>query len=214
VEIAPGVHQFQVNKDWENLDIFETNGKLKILPTQFWLNQGFLTYRSMLHFKAQYFLPTIEALDAIKGLIKDVSLDDCMEIGAGNGWLGYALGIKMIDNYRQAGVEIMLAYLANGQPIIKYGEDVEKLDALSAVEKYKPHTVIGSWISQKSDITLPDGVDDVLMLSKVKRYILIGSDNVHGANRIMKIKHQKIKLPSLLSRTRRQEENSIWIWSR
>ena len=212
MEIAPGVHQFQVNKDWEKLDIFETNSKLKILPTQFWLDQGFLTYRSMLHFKAQYFLPTLEAMDAIKGLLKDIPLDDCLEIGAGNGWLGHALGIKMIDNYRQTRFDIMLGYLAAGQPIVNYGHDVENLDAISAVEKYAPHTVIGSWISQQSDI-LPDGVDDVLMLSKVKRYILIGSDNVHGANRIMKIKHQKIKLPSLLSRTRRQEENSIWIWN-
>jgi hypothetical protein len=199
-----------LDKSWHNYDFFD-NDKLRIMPTAYWQEVGYQTTRTMLHFKAQYFLPTTEAISELQKLIAPIGPEDCLEIGAGNGWLGSLLGIKMTDSHRQSKAAIMAAYLASGQPIIVYGQDVEKLDALSAVRKYKPHTVIGSWVSEKSSI-LPDGIDEEHLLRMVKRYILIGSDTIHGKKIIMARKHQKIKSPFLLSRTEKQQENSIWIW--
>jgi len=209
-EIAPGVRQMDLDKSWQNHDFFVDN-KLKAMPTAYWQEVGYITTRTMLHFKAQYFLPTTEAILELQKIIAPISPEDCLEIGAGNGWLGSLLGIRMTDSHRQREAAIMAAYLTSGQPVIKYGPDVEKLDALSAIRKYKPHTVIGSWVSEMSNI-LPDGIDEEKMLGMVKRYILVGSDTIHGKKRIMARKHQKIKSSFLLSRTEKQQENSIWIW--
>ena len=82
-----------------------------------------------------YLLPTIELVERLKRAIDGRR---AIEIGSGNGVLAEALGIQGTDNFMQEMPKYKALYAAQGQPTIKYGKNVENLDALAAIKKYKP----------------------------------------------------------------------------
>lgn len=169
------------------------------------------------HKHAIYQIPTIELIEFLEALIPDKQ--KTIEIGAGNGCIGRALGIKMVDNKMQTWPEIKERYRQMSQPTINYGEDVETLDANSAVVKYQPKTVIASWVTQKFYPGLvggsnPHGIDEMKMFNDgVTRYVHIGNENVHGDKLILKSLYEvrRFRAKWLLSRAQNQAENVIYV---
>ena len=154
----------------------DESGRLKINPSKTYARIPWDKLRVWTHLKAFYGLPTPELIACLKEIIGPRT---AIEIGAGNGCLGRALSIPMTDSHVQADPAIRLYYASMGQPTIEYGNDVEQLDALGAVHKYKPQVVVGSWVTQKSDGTRPGsfyGVDEESLLEEVETYIIFGPD--------------------------------------
>jgi hypothetical protein len=164
-----------------------------------------------------YQIPTIELIDFLESEIADKG--SAIEIGAGNGCFGRALNIKMIDNKMQLWPEVRRLYQDMRQPTVNYGKDVEEISANDAVIKYKPHTVIGSWITEKWEPGMKTGnqwgVQEYKMFSDgIKKYIVIGNRGTHGNKKILKTrKVKKHKFPWLLSRSLQREDNVIYIFS-
>lgn len=104
------------------------------------------------------------------------------------------------------------------QPIVKYGSDVEKIDANSAVNKYNPKVVIGSWVTGQYDIKgLPlnqHGPLEKDIIDNCGLYVMIGNHSSHHTKDIMTIPHRRYSAPWLVSRSRLPQQNSIYIWSK
>lgn len=160
----------------------------------------------------------------IEYLGTQLDLTKAIEIGCGNGTLGRDLGIPLTDSMHQARPEVKQYYDAIGHPTIKYPTDVVQLDALEAVEKYEPETVIGSWITHKYHPAQHhlggnvDGVDGIaLMRSGIKRYIMLGNKTVHKDNPLFKYKGVKVKefkLPFLMSRSKSVGQNRLYLFTK
>lgn len=198
-------------------NLVDDKGILILRPSQFYRdNYSFDELRVWMHFKGVYGLPTQELctfLEEQMGNWKKRSI----EVGAGNGWLGHHLGIPMFDNKFQARLDVKLFYAINRQPVIKYPDFVTEMDGLDAVVKYKPHTVIMQWVTQK--VTSGDSIDKAgccgglqleLLLQKVKQLILVGSPAVHGTADLMQAQHTEHEADWILSRNPR---NIIYIWN-
>lgn len=171
--------------------------------------------RLFTHMTARYLLPTVELVDWLKDLIGDRK---AIEIGSGTGDLARFLGIPATDNYCQEWPEVKAYYALTGQPPVNYGKDVERLDALEAVEKYKPDVVLGSWVTQWIDPNLPypdnggsmHGVKESELLKKVLTYIVVGAEGIHGRKNILSQPHKVFNVERI-ARSRRTD-NRVWVW--
>ncbi len=176
--------------------------------------------RLFAHFGAIYQFPTIELINWLRQFING---RDAIEIGAGNGCIGRAVGIPITDNRMQEWDHIKAYYRALTQPTIIYGEDIENLDALSAIERYRPSVVVACWVTQLKKPNTENGnmhgVDELELLKHVDHYVLVGNENIHSTKEIM------LKVPSthnleiykfdwLVSRQIDQKMNRIYVWSR
>lgn len=124
--------------------------------------------RKFMHVYGLYSFPTVELIDYLAKLIEG---KNAIEIGCGMGIIGRALGIPITDSKVQEIPLIKQYYTLLGQPIIQYPTDVEKLEALEAVEKYHPDIVLGSYITHKwRDDTQSGsdwGVDTIKLINSV-----------------------------------------------
>lgn len=200
--------------DTTYLDHLLENNKLKIMPADFYKNIPQEHLSIWCHKNGIYGLTTIELIDWLKTQITDKTI----EIGAGNGAVGRALKIPITDNYNMERPDIRACYIQLNQPLTKYPIDVEKLDAIKAIKKYKPDIVIACWVTHKYN---PNnhlqggnfyGIDEEYILKNVKKYILIGNDNVHSKKPIIKYKHQELSFDWLYSRSLYTRGNKIYIW--
>lgn len=197
-------------------DVLREEGKVKLLPAEMWKKYSEIEIKHFCHFYARYGIPTYELISFLTVTINGRS---ALEIGAGHGDLGTILNIRMVDDKQQERPEIIERYNSMKQPVIKYPKEIEKMDALVAVKKYKPQVVIGSWITTYSAKRMsygssPYGVKEKEILDLVDTYILIGNTDTHGDKPIMKIPHEEINEPWILSRGRNPENNRIWIWNK
>jgi hypothetical protein len=158
-----------------------------------------------------YQIPTIELIGFLMSEIPSVG--SVIEIGAGNGCIGRALGIRMADNKMQQNPMIKAHYAAIDQPTVNYGDDVEKIDGNEAVKKYRPKTVIACWLTDKLNGNM-FGVDESRFFKDgVTKYIHIGNEGTHGNKRILKTRnHKKLKFPWLLSRSLTKDDNVIYVF--
>ena len=165
---------------------------------------------------AVYQVPTQELVDNLRSLI---GYRKAIEICAGHGAVGRALGIPMTDSYMQQISEVRAKLALMQQPTIDPPLDVERLEALEAVQKYNPEVVVGCFVTQLGTPDVPQsspyGVDENALLAhpSVKRYILVGNVDVHGQRRIMQKLHDSWGPdPCLVSRGFNQDLNRIWTW--
>lgn len=161
-----------------------------------------------------YTLPTTELINFLRMLLPPVQ--HCLEIGAGTGAIGKALGIRTTDSKLQERADMVEKYRQMGQPVIIYPSHVEKIDANEAILRYKPRAVIGSYITHRWDGKSgnPDGPDllDIVITRRVK-LILIGNDNVHFDSPLMNVEHASFQAhPSLITRSE-PSKNWIKIWN-
>lgn len=186
---------------------------LRVLPASVYQALDPDDLRILAHQYGIYQFPTQELVDWLATQVTGVS---AIEIGAGNGSIGRALGIPATDSHQQSDPTTRALYALMGQPCIEYPPDVERLDAAAAIEKYKPHTVIGCWVTQKAfegdKSGNIHGIDEEALLSSVKRYIVVGNHKVHGEKRIMALPHQELSFPWVVSRASAPELNRIYVW--
>lgn len=114
-------------------------GHVRILPTSYWA--GCTTdERAVFALRtAAYLLPTEELVAWLQAATEG---RQALEIGAGNGVLAQAVGIRATDNWMQAAPEIQAHYKMMRQPVVDYGAHVEKLSAEEALETHKPEVVV------------------------------------------------------------------------
>lgn len=182
---------------------------IQIKPyTSFWLNYD---HNDILYFMWKYgvyVLPTQELIDWLK---HNTDWGRTIEIGAGNGAIARALKIPATDSMLQADPSLNILYKITGQPVIKYPDDIEKLDALAAVKKYKPKTVVGAFITDIKEGNVY-GVDEQKMLRKIDKYINIGNMVTHAKKPLLKIDHVEYYFSWLVTRAADQKKNRIFVW--
>jgi hypothetical protein len=177
----------QANTGYLDEILYEDGVLMRILPAEELraLDQHHL--RIWCHMNGVYLIPSAELVEWISNRIAGRS---ALEIGAGNGALGRALGISMTDNFLQRDVpEVVKAYARSGHPPVRYGEDVKKRNANAAVRLAKPQVVVASWITHLYKEEEHErggnmyGVDELKILDQVETYIHVGDANVHKNKR-------------------------------
>jgi hypothetical protein len=203
-----------------NSILLDKQGQMKLLPAAEWDTYYRPAVRLWCKNNARYGLPTQELVAWLKDKIGGRS---AIEIGSGHADLAYHLGIPATDNKHQADSESQIFYALSGQPTIQYPEWVEKIDAVSAVNKYKPDVVIAQWVTNWLDPAKVDvkfgggcmyGVKVEEILASGTTYILIGNENVHSVQPIMKLEHKTYPLPFIRSRAQFPELDRVWVWER
>ncbi|MET2951257.1 hypothetical protein ABXV18_24555 [Vibrio owensii] len=215
----------------EEQDISEIEAKLldskeRLVPVKSEIIHQFprTAIRLFCHQYGFYSLPTLELLHFLSTHIEDRT--KTLEIGAGNGVYGRHLGIRMIDNFQQhpkndkkyGGSASM--YALTGQPTVRYGTDVEEIDANAAIAKYKPEVVVASWVTHKFDNRFPErggnmfGVDFERIANSgyVKKLILVGNKVVHEHSPLMELPHQEFYSSHICSRATYPAEDRVFIW--
>lgn len=192
------------------------NGEFQILGKDFWSQFSLDQIHLFMNNEALYVLPTEELIDFLD---KEIGEYDAIEVGAGRGIIGHELSIRTTDSYQQsADFETHRMYELLNCPTIRYPKYVEKIDAVSAARKYRPHTILGCFVTHKwrgdtksgNDL----GIDMTKMFSFVRRFILVGNKHVHRYNPLMKLPHREIELDGLITRSFNPEMNRIFIWER
>lgn len=195
--------------------LLDQAGRLRVLPTAE-LEQTTAHERALFGVRhACYVLPTQELVAYVKGLIGDRT---ALEIGAGNGVLADALGIPATDSHLQTRPDIALLYAALRHAVIRYGANVQKLDALAAVRAHRPQVVVGAWVTHLYDPRRhwaegnQDGVDEEELLTLCEQYVFIGNDSVHSKKAIWEKPHTKTYLPFVFSRAQVPGRDFIAVW--
>lgn len=196
-------------------EVLDSAGRLKVMPASFYA-QTSLEERALFGVRhAHYSFPTTELVEHLTALIAGRS---ALEIGSGNGVLAQALGIRATDNRQQDSPEVRRYYEAHSQPTIRYGDNVETLDALAAVKKYKPQVVVASWVTHRYDSRRhwaggnQGGVSEEDIIANCEAYVFIGNESVHRAKSIWALPHQKSSPSWLYSRAANGSPNFIAIW--
>jgi hypothetical protein len=197
-------------------EVMTADGKLIIKPSRFWKEREGRDDNEIRYFMHQYgiyVMPTTELIDWLRENI----IGSAIEIGAGNGAISRALSVPITDSRMQERAEIKFMYQLSGQPVIEYPKDVEKLDAIEAINKYKPETVIGAFITHKYDASIGEGnawgVEEEILLKRVKRYINIGNKITHKKKPILKLPHEEYQFDWLVTRAVNQNENVIFVFN-
>jgi hypothetical protein len=201
----------QVNELIKNLFVGK---ELIIKPHSYFKDYSRSAIRYFLHLNGIYCLPTQELIDFLK---HEIGENSAIEIGAGVGAIGKALNIPTTDSRLQERDDIKFTYAMMMQPVIKYPDHVEKLEAVEAVNKYKPQVVLGAYITNKwieeKKIGNFWGVDEPLLLKKIKQYIHIGDLSTHSYKPLMQVRHvtySKYHVPWLIIRG---QNPFIGIWT-
>ena len=195
--------------------ILDKRGIIKLQSADFYKTIDNADLRVWCICRAIYQLPTIELVEWLKD---NFNLDKAIEIGAGNNYLYHYLGIKGVDNYSEQIPAVKLVHEILNQPSTNPPPEVEKLDAIAAIKKYQPETVITSWATLKTED--PEGVDaghsyapdEEEILNMGVGYIHIANESIHGDREIMNKPHEKHYFDWLVSRGKHPEQNCICVW--
>lgn len=198
--------------------LLDPQGLLRPLPAAAFDAIPWNDLRLWCHFNARYGLPTTELVAWLREVIAG---RPAIEIGAGAGDLAHHLGIPGTDSHLQDWPEIARYYQALQQPTIRYGRDVEKLDAEAAIRKHRPRVVLASWVTEWIDPALPPppnggnmhGIKEDAIVAAGLCYILVGNEAVHGRKRIMALPHKTHALPFLRSRGHDRAGNRVYVWN-
>lgn len=208
-----------LDEAWRELDadLLTPDGRLRIQPAAFFANTERQRLRLWCHFRGVYQLPTTELVEWMQ---QRIGARSALEVGAGRGWLGRALGVRATDNHCQSWPDVRAVYAAMGQPVTEYGTDVECIAANPAIAKYRPEVVFGCWVTQWADPQkrMPPGggsvygIDEHDVLRRVQTYIVVGNDAVHGKKEITARSHETVRAAWLWSRATYPEQNAIYVW--
>jgi len=218
------------NRDVSYLNeiLLDEQGLLRVLPYE---QIAGIEHEDILFFcnkHAIYQIPTQELIDWLREQIGDRS---AIEIGSGHGAIGRALDIPRTDSFMQIdafnGVpsdlmsrqqqQMMTSYFSLlRQPPTDPPEDVEKLNAAEAVEKYNPQVVIGAFITHRWKPGMSGGnefgVEEEDILAAAETYIHIGNKSTHYQKPLLDSPHTMYQFPWLVSRAFNRTENAIWVW--
>jgi hypothetical protein len=207
----------QYNVMYLDKDLLDETGNLKILNSSFYSNIPIEHLIVWCHHKGIYCLPTTELIEWLK---PHIILNKTIEIGAGNGAIGRELNVPITDACLMRKPEIAMYYKIIGQPVTNYPDDIIELDAVKAIDFYKPSVVIGSWITHRYEEEQSHrggnayGVDENFVIENVNKYIMIGNESVHKLKPILELSHKEYKFPWLYSRSLSYENNVIYVWEK
>lgn len=171
--------------------LFDEDGVMVPKPTSWWEGVT-VEQRALIGYRAGlYGFPTVELVDVLRDIINGRE-DQTIEVGAGNGGLCRALGIRGTDSYQQEDdLMTRVAMQQTGQPRISYGPHVEKIQATDAMRKFKPKVVVACWVTHKYDPRRPHmkgnmlGVDEHYILNRCDEYVFIGSGTPTHRNKLL-----------------------------
>jgi hypothetical protein len=201
--------------------LLDADERLRLLPASELgkIPQPSLSYWCQI--RGRYHIPSIETVEWVK---EKIGGRTAIEIGAGAGDFGRLLGIPMTDSYVQVeSPDILLYYAALGLPPTKPPADVERLEALAAIQKYEPEVVVAAWVTQlyrKGDEGPPHigsslyGVNELELRNQVHTYIHVGHVNAHHQKRLLRFKHKEYRLPFVFSRGWDSTGNVVYVWSK
>lgn len=161
-----------------------------------------------------YGLVTEELVQFIREQINGRS---AIEIGSGDGVLANALGIRATDNRMQDWPEIREHYEHHGQPLTRYGDNVETIDGMVAVAKYAPQVIVASWLTHRWIETESEiggntfAPDELQLLANCEALIFVGNSSVHRKHRLLKKPHLHFEYPWIYSRTWKGK-NFVGVW--
>ena len=203
------------------LDHFVTEDNIvQPRPYKELLEFGHDLLRQWMFFKGVYQMITTEQVEWCKDFIGD---SKAIEVACGLGTLGRSLGIPFTDRKTQEEMHTQLQMAVAGQPPIEYPSDVEHLDANSAVKHYQPDIVLGCWVTAQTDVHKPilkqygpdpTKVNERKLIREVKTYVHFGHEKIHGNKKTLKLPHQKLQFPWLISRTPNliNKKNVVYVW--
>lgn len=195
-------------------------GMLRVPPASFYARFEQKSLSAWCVMRGLYLLPTLELVSRVRTMIGN---DSAIEIAAGNGALGRALGIPITDSRQHERPEIAHFYAQVKQAVTTYPPDVERLTAIEAVDKYRPKVVLGSWITHRFDARHPerggnpDGVDCVELYDRpfVQKIILIGHERVNRHQALRARPHTTLRPPGMLfARPLDTGLNVVWVWDK
>jgi hypothetical protein len=199
--------------------LLDNEGRLKVLDTVVFGQINPIELKVWARNNGVFHFITTEMITWLKDRISGKA---AIEICAGKGTIGRALGIPSTDSY-------VLQKPRNLYKIVELGEeptnpppDVLRYEAMQAVRKFKPAVVVGAFVSQVhrpwEDYNIipssPFGVDEELLLQHVQTYIMFGNKGPHKFKRIFKHKHKEYSFPWLHTRAQNQQLNRVWIWNK
>jgi hypothetical protein len=173
-------------------DALDSNGLPRILPAAFWAATTRAERALYCVRNGIYCIPTAELVEHLRAMIGGRK---AIEIGSGNGVLAQALGIPATDNRMQEAPFIRALYDASEQAPVRYGLNVERLDAHLAIATHRPDVVIGAWVTHRYDPNDHDaggnayGPYGTAIVRSVDEYILIGHTGVHAQNPLWRTPH-------------------------
>ncbi len=198
-------------------DVIGDDGRMRILPAEFWAGTTMNERALFGHSHGIYSFPTVELVEHLRTVI---GTRTAIEIGAGHGVLADALGIPSTDSRQQEHRHFRTILRTNGTPPVRYGPNVEHLDAAAAVRKYKPNVVIGCWVTHRFDPARPQrggnevGVDEADVIAHCDTYVFVGNTFVHRQKPIWGLTHRKIYPPFVYSRASNGSREFIATWRR
>lgn len=174
-------------------DVIAPDGRPRVMPAAYYAHTTREERALLGNRHGIYLLPTVELVEQLRQLIGGRS---AIEIGAGNGVLAEALGIPATDSCLQADPIIAAHYALSGQPTVKYGPNVEPLDAAEAIAKYRPQVVVAAWVTHKYSAGRHEaggnmfGVVEESVLEQCEHYLFVGNMRVHEHKSIWTAPHQ------------------------
>jgi hypothetical protein len=203
--------------------LLEPTGRLKLLPASCYEAINPMHLRIWAQKRARYLLVTAELVAWLGEFLDAAGVvpGEAIEVGAGQGDLGGHLGISMSDNGCQQRPEVKAFYEAIDQAPTFPPPHVRRLDAVGAVEKFRPKAVVASWLTRKfiAGVDRPGkaeasiyGAEEEKILAATGLYIHIGNALVHRGKTILARPHETYRFPWLVSRSRWPQEDCIWVW--
>lgn len=204
----------QTNIEYLEKILLDENGRLQPVPFDEIRNAPQNDVSVFCHRHGIYQIVTTELVGFVRGQIEGFN---AIEIGAGNGCLGRALGIPLTDSRIQNTAEMKNFYKSIGQPVVNYGADVRKLEALKAVKLLKADAAVGAWVTHKKKATLPDGcfggVDEAILSKRLKRYVFIGNRITHRHKEMLRFSTPRVfRFDWLVSRSMNRAANVVWVF--
>lgn len=173
--------------------------------------------------RAIYSIVTTELVAWIKEELGDM-LPETIEIAAGHGALGEALGIRSTDSGLQLLPEVQAFYAKYRQPTVRLGPCVERIEAVKAVETYRPRAVVGLWATpsfegETAPVPLPEGhcwgVNHRAINALVEKNILVSNASLEkDINRRVGPPSRVLAFPWLRSRSLHRSKDRIYIWEK
>lgn len=162
-------------------DILDDQGRLRILPAEQYARYSKEERIAACVRNGLYLLPTEELVEWLRNAIGNRK---AIEVAAGNGALGRALGIPRTDLYQMTIPAVMMAYRFMQQPVTNYGKDVQKMEAMEAIKQFSPEVVIAAWLTHRYRASKQDEGGNMYapepdQIRKNATFMLIGNTSVH-----------------------------------
>lgn len=194
------------------------DGHLQVMPAAFYQARPQAELALWCVRRGFYNLPTEELIDWLRA---EIGEERAIEIACGHGAIGRALHIPFTDSRWHDDPQVQAHYATMKQAPTICPDDVVKMDALMAINRYEPTVVVCAWGTWLHNPARPGGgsyagipFGRVVGKPSVQKLIMIAHERVHAPIDILELDHHTIRKPWLYGRSMDTACNVIWIWGR